>query len=88
MDDQLIKWLPVFFPFITSLILMYLGFKLKDKREFDKALLSEVKEIKESLNRGTVMFAKMDTEIEHLKEGYTQMGVRVDKLEQKIDDKL
>jgi septal ring factor EnvC (AmiA/AmiB activator) len=87
MTDQKapIHWIPIIIPALTSLMVMYFGFKLQDKKDHDMELLNEVKEIKTTINKTAIIFGQIQVEIKHIKEGQEKLERRIEKIEEKID---
>lgn len=79
MNKESVKfWVPIFVPIMTSLMVFYMGVGLKKDQEKDKQLLLDIKEIKNTINRTSVVFGKLEVKIANLEK-------RVDKAEQKLD---
>ena len=90
MTDQKapIHWIPIIIPALTSLMVMYFGFKLQDKKDHDMELLNEVKEIKTTINKTAIIFGQIQVEIKHIKEGQEKLERRIEKIEEKITEPL
>ena len=72
-------WIPVISPIVTSLVVLYMGVELQEKREHDKQLLTEVRDIRKVLNESAVVFARVSVKVESIE-------TRVTKLEDKIEE--
>jgi predicted nucleic acid-binding Zn-ribbon protein len=55
-----------------------MSLELQDKRDHDKELLDEVKNIKTAINKSAVIFGQLEVKIDNLE-------ARVSKIEQKLD---
>ena len=73
------EWLPIVIQVLTPVMVLYMGVELNDKRDHDKALLREVKDIKVSIHESAVIFEGMTVKFDNLER-------RVTKIENKLEN--
>lgn len=72
------EWIQYGFSLLTPIMVLFLSLELEEKRDHDKELLDEVKNIKTAINKSAVIFGKIEIKIDNLEK-------RVTKIEEKIE---
>jgi len=73
------KWLPLLIQILTPLMVLYVGVELNDKRDHDKQLLMEVKDIKASIHESAIIFEGMNVKVTNLERRVTNIENKLDK---------
>ena len=77
------KWLPLIIQVLTPIMVLYMGVELNDKRDHDKQLLEEVKDIKTSIHKSAIIFEGMNVKVTNLERRVTKIENKLDKVKVK-----
>jgi hypothetical protein len=83
MTDTHKFWVPLVVPVITSCMVLFFGFEMQDKKDNDRLLLNEVKDIKTTLTKSAVIFGQMAVELSYIKEDVQSNSARLTIVEQR-----